>query len=194
MTCSTTSVEIPKDCTQKPISYYSEKKPYPCQKRKTPKILAKRFNKFFTSKIEKIIAGLVPIETNPIDESYVESTQMTNLSFSHLNVLSCDNVERLVKKSATKSCTLDPIPTSLLKEHCEDFIPILTDIINNSLHSGKFPDILKNAAVRPQLKKAHLPLEDKNYRLASDLHYLGKLIEKSCMWPDSWLFIKNWQN
>ena len=33
----TTSVEIPKDYMQKPISYYSEKKPYHCQKRKTQK-------------------------------------------------------------------------------------------------------------------------------------------------------------
>ena len=53
------------------------------------------------------------------------------------------------------------IPTSLLKEHLEDFIPILTDIINSSLQSGKFADILKNAAVRPLLKKANLPLEEK---------------------------------
>ena len=37
MTCSATSVEIPKDCMQKPISYYSEKKPYHCQNRKTQK-------------------------------------------------------------------------------------------------------------------------------------------------------------
>ena len=37
MTCSPTSVEIPKDYMQKPISYYSEKKPYHCQKRKTQK-------------------------------------------------------------------------------------------------------------------------------------------------------------
>ena len=84
MTCSPTSVEIPKDYMQKPISYYSKKKPYHCQKRKNPKILAERFNKFFTSKIEKIMAGLVPTETNPIDKSYIESNPMTNLSFTQL--------------------------------------------------------------------------------------------------------------
>ena len=129
-----------------------------------PKILAERFNKFFTSKIEKIMAGLVPTETQPIYESYIESTPMTNLSFTHFNVLSCNNVKRLMKKSATKSFALDPIPTWLLKELFVDFIAILTDIINDSLQSGKSPKILKNAAVRPILKKANLPLEDKNYR------------------------------
>ena len=132
-----------------------------CKEKKSPKILAERFNKSFTSKIEKIMAGLVPTETNPIDKSYIESTPMTNLSFTHFNVFSCDNFKRLVKKSTTKSYTLDPIPTSLLKEHPEDFIPILTDIINSSIQTGKFPHILKNAAVRPLLKKANLPLEEK---------------------------------
>ena len=33
------------------------------------------FYKFFTSKIEKIMTGLVPTATHPIDESYIESTR-----------------------------------------------------------------------------------------------------------------------
>ena len=65
---------------------------------------------------------------------------------------------------------LDPVPTSLLKEHLDDFIPTLADIINNSLQHGKFPD---------KLKKANLPLEDKNYQPVSNLSYLGKLIERA---------------
>ena len=65
------------------------------------------------------------------------------------------------------------------KGSVKDFIPILTYIINSSLQSGKFPDILKNAAVRPLLKKANLPLEEKNYRPVSNLSYLGKLIERA---------------
>ena len=125
------------------------------------------------------MAGLVPIETHPIDKSYIESIPITNLSSTHFNVLLCDNDKRLVKKSATKSCTLDPISTSLLKDHLKDFIPILTDIINSSLQSGKFPDMLKNASVRPLLKKANLPLEDKNYRPVPNLSCLGKLIERA---------------
>ena len=69
------------------------KETLPLPEEKNPKILAERFNKFFTSKIEKIMADLVPTETNPIDKSYIESNPMTNLSFTHFNVLSCDNVK-----------------------------------------------------------------------------------------------------
>ena len=140
------------------------------------------------------MAGLVSPETHPIDESYTESTPMINLSFTYFKVLSCDNVKRLVKKSATKSCTLVPISTSLLKKHLEDSIPILTDIINSFLQSEIFPAILKSAAIRPLLKKANLPLEDKYYRSVSNLSYISKLIERAACDHDSQLCINNWKH
>ena len=116
---------------------------------KDPNVLAEWFNKFFTSKIEKIMAGLVPTATHPIDESYIESKPETEHKFSEFIILSSKEVEQIVKKSATKSYVLDAVPTSLIKENFEDFVPILTDIINNSLQNGKFPDKPKNAAVWP---------------------------------------------
>ena len=93
------------------------------------------------------MVALVPTDTHPIDESYVETKPQTDYKFSEFNILSDQDVGRIVKKSATKSCILDPVPTSLLKEHLDDFIPTLADIINNSLQHGKFPDKLNNAAV-----------------------------------------------
>ena len=98
------------------------------------------------------------------------------MTFSEFSVLQVD-MRHLVKKLATKSCALDQIPTSLLKDHLDEFIPILMDIISTSLQSGTFPDDLKNAAVRPLLKKVNLPIDDNNYRPVSNLSYLGKLIE-----------------
>ena len=96
--------------------------------------------------------------------------------FSKFSVLTQEDVRHLVKKLATKRCTLDPIPTSLLKDHLDAFIPILIDIISTSLQTGTFPDDLRNAAVRPLLKKANLPLDYNYYRPVSNLSYLGKLI------------------
>ena len=124
------------------------------------------------------MAALFPTDTHPIDESYIETKPQTDHKFSEFDILSDQDVGQIVKKSATKSCILDPMPTSLLKEHLDDFIPTLADIINNSLQHGKFPDKLKNAAVQPVLKKAKLPLEDKNCQPVSNPSYLGKLIER----------------
>ena len=113
------------------------------------------------------MAGLVPTATHPIDESYIESKPETEHKFTEFSIISGKEVEQTVKKSTTKRCVLDPIPTSLIKEHLEDFVPILADIINNSLQNGKFLEKLKNTTAWPLLKKANLSLEDKNYRPVS---------------------------
>ena len=78
------------------------------------------------------MAALVPTDTHPIDESYVETKPQTDSKFSEFSILSGHDVGQIVKKSATKSYILDPVPTSLLKEHLDDFIPTLADIINNN--------------------------------------------------------------
>ena len=59
------------------------------------------------------MAGLVPTATHPTDESYIESKPKTEHKFTGFNILSGKQVEQIVKKSATKSCVLDPISTSL---------------------------------------------------------------------------------
>ena len=66
------------------------------------------------------MTGLVPTATHPIAESYIESKPETQHKFTEFSILSGKEVEQIVKKSATKSCVLDPIPTSLIKEHLED--------------------------------------------------------------------------
>ena len=121
------------------------------------------------------MAALIPTDTHPTDEFEKETKPQTDHKFSEFNILCGHDVGQMVKKSAIKSCILDPVPTSLLKEHLNNFIPTLADILNNSLQHGKFPDKLKNAVVQPLLKKANLPLEDKNYQPVSNLSYLGKL-------------------
>jgi hypothetical protein len=59
-------------------------------------------------------------------------------------------------------------------------LPIITNIVNKSLSSGKFPENLKPAIVRPLLKKSNLDIDDlSNYRPVSNIPYFGKIIEKS---------------
>ena len=45
------------------------------------------------------------------------------------------------------------------------------------MQTGVFPQDLKEALVKPLLKKANLELIDKNYRLVSNLDFMGKTIE-----------------
>ena len=78
-----------------------------------------------------------------------------------------------------KSCILDPLPATLLKQHFDLLLPIIMKIVNLSLESSLFPTSLKTAFLSPLLKKANLDHEIlANYRPISNLNVISKLIEK----------------
>ena len=53
-----------------------------------------------------------------------------------------DDVLQIFLSSETKTCDLDPIPISLVKE-CADVLKTpITHIINYSLKEGSFPELL----------------------------------------------------
>ena len=94
--------------------------------------------------------------------------------------LSLVEVKELLKKSKTKSCDMDPIPTSILKKCLETLGGQITSIINSSLSQSHFPSILKRSMVIPSIKKNSLnPNKFSSYRPISNLSFLSKIIEKS---------------
>ena len=86
-------------------------------------------------------------------------------------------MHKLVIKSKTTSCALDPTLTKLVKEYIEELSPLLTYIINRCTASGKFPHEWKTALVVTLLKKAGIDLIPKNYRAMSNLQCVSKLTE-----------------
>ena len=85
-----------------------------------------------------------------------------------------------MKKCPNKQCTLDPIPTSLLKSAIDVLAPTICLIVNSSLQSGYMPNLHKRAIVTPLIKKANSDNTDlKNYRPVSNLSFLSKLMEKA---------------
>ena len=132
--------------------------------------LAESFNIFFTSKISRIRSELKDLRIGPPDTSDVNDQIPPSMDW--FQPLLQEEVEKIINTSPSKSCDLDPIPTTLLKE-------ILTEIINKSLTSGIFPDRLKVALVRPLLKKANLDLIEKNYRPISNIEFFGKCIKRA---------------
>ena len=88
-------------------------------------------------------------------------------------------VRELIAGCSKKSCSLDPMPTSLVLDCIDVLLPVITKMINLSLKSGAFADAWKCALVKPLLKKAGLDLLPKNYRPVSNLQYVSKLTEKA---------------
>ena len=64
-----------------------------------------------------------------------------------------DEVKLLVAKSPSKSCSLDPVPTWMLKAHLDCILPSITNIVNESMSTGIVPTKMKAVLVMPLLKK-----------------------------------------
>ena len=89
-------------------------------------------------------------------------------------------MQELIKGSKIKSCTLDPLPASLMRECYTTLVPVFKRIINQSFATGEMPDELKTAMLLPLLKKANADSENlANYRPVSSLKFVSKLIAKA---------------
>ena len=86
-------------------------------------------------------------------------------------------VSEVISNLKSKSCKLDPIPTTVLKVMVPKILPLITKIVNTSLGDGVFCREWKTAVVRPLLKKLGLDLIFPNYRPVSNLIIISKVIE-----------------
>ena len=141
--------------------------------------LVNGFNDFFTEKIELIRSSLDAQDLDSSDHDLQQSSPSTAPPrLRSFTPASKKEVLKLISKSATKSCPLDPIPTGLLKECQHELAPSITHIVNTSLATGNMPGNLKVAMVSPLLKKPSLDKVFKSYRPVSNLPYVSKIVEK----------------
>ena len=110
-------------------------------------------------------------------DAFIEHTPLTNLALTEFQPVTNDYVKKLLANAANKICQLDPIPTNIVKAISGSISPLLRDIINTSLTSATFISDLKQALLKPLLKKANLPLIFKNYRPVLNLSFVSKLNE-----------------
>lgn len=91
-----------------------------------------------------------------------------------------DDIRELTATLFSKSCVLDPLPSSIVKQCIDLLLPTVANIINLSLRDGCMPTCLKSVVLSPLLKKPDADFSQfKNFRLISNLKALSKIIEKS---------------
>ena len=139
------------------------------------KEVANQFAIFFNDKITKIRSDLN-------DHPLYQPRGGCSSTFSEFRPLADKEVRDLIMKSKTTSCDSDPIPTSLVKQHIDVLLPVVTRIINTSLMHGQFPAEWKHSVIRPLLKKPSLDKDTLgNYRPVSNLAFLSKLAERAAL-------------
>ena len=132
---------------------------------------------FFINKVTEI--------RNDLDSAVASASTLVlpdetcNSTFESFQALTEDELKKIILSFSPKSCSLDAIPTSLLVDCLDELLPTLLHIVNESLQSGIFPNMYKNAVVKPLLKKPSLDCNVlKNYRPVSNLVFLSKVLEK----------------
>ena len=128
------------------------------------KSLADMFASFFSNKISKIR------DTFSTSGSFTDAPDSVPPAFNAFMPVTEEEVYKCISESPTKSCSLDPIPTFLLKDCLDILLSSITKLVNYSLIEGSFPNSFKKVVVTPLIKKASLPRDDlKNYRPVSGL-------------------------
>ena len=132
-----------------------------------------KFASFFHQKIKRICDMFTASLT------VVIPPMCTPPNLPRFNEVSENEVLKIIKNSPTKSCLLDPVPTSLLKDCVEILLLSNTKLVNLALAEGVFPQKFKKAVVTPLIKEASVPNEDlQNYSPVSGLCFMSNLVER----------------
>ena len=144
--------------------------------------LSNMFGKYFIEKVDKIkneIHSVVDKEQIEPSILYREESPSSDCALDNFRLLSCEDVNKLICGTSSKSCCLDAIPTYLLKQCMDVLLEPITDIVNGSLQTGAFPDCWKCGIITPVLKKKGSDLVCRNYRPLTNLSFLSKIVEKA---------------
>ena len=152
----------------------NQKKKCPLPDHTCPSGLANSFSEFFKTKIDKIREKFSENSTEKMDYD----KKFTTSFLSEFSAVSESTVKKVILQSPSKSCTSDPLPTTLLKDTIDELLPVLTKIVNLSILHGKMPTAYKNAVLTPLIKKVNGERILKNYRPISNLPFISKIIEK----------------
>ena len=138
--------------------------------------LVDMFSKFFNDKIANIHRD---IGSSNSSDSFGDLLPPVSATMDTLPPVSSDELFNIIMASPSKSCNIDPLPTSLLKTSVAPLLPFLTDTMNKSMSTGVVPHGFKVAQVSPKLKKACLDQNIlANYRPISNLTFLSKVLER----------------
>ena len=132
--------------------------------------LANCFVTFFSDKISKIRDSF----TNT--DFFTLPALLDVPKFDLFKSVSEDEVRKVITKSPTKSCLLDPWPTFLVNECLAILLLSITKLVNCFLTEGAVSARFKRTIVSPLIKKSSLPPDKlKNYRPVSGLSSISRL-------------------
>ena len=154
------------------------KEPTPLPDWENPKELAEGFSKLYMVKIANIMQVLKSSSETTSGHSYVETDYATDQRLYIFSPVFMDEIIQLIKESPSKYCELDPLPTDLIKQHIGVIAPSIANIANASTQQECVPESLKQAILRPLIKKMDMEIKFPSFHPVSNLTFLSETIER----------------
>ena len=108
---------------------------------------AELFADFVINKVQSIHDDL------DVYDKYEVQKRDSGVKLANFWMLDSEEIWKIVMKLNTKSCELDVILTAYIKKNKEQFVGVLTKIVNMSLDLGFFSQKWKTAILCPLIKK-----------------------------------------
>ncbi len=139
--------------------------------------LKNKFADIFENKIFKLCDSFSKVNQE-LGGLSCSSTTKCSSSFSYSTPVSHDDV-RIIMSSASMSCPLDPMPTTILKDYLDVMLQVITKIMNQYLSTSVMPVKLKQALLAHIITKAIIDTELlMNCRPISNLAFTSKIVER----------------
>ena len=130
------------------------------------------FNHYFVNVGQNLASAIHNNNTNPIN--YLGERCLNTFSFM---ATTPQEIFNTIKMFDNKKSSLNTVPTFIIKKISHIISPLLSEIFNQCINAGTFPDKLKTGRVTPLFKEGSLT-EVSNYRPITSLSVFSKLFEK----------------
>ena len=102
----------------------------------------------FLANEQIFLENLVRCKWNQPDLPYL----LERLALSKFETLWLESVKTLITSAPSKSCEIDPLPTTIAEECLNELSPAISSMINLSLEQGQLSDVLKGAPIHTSSK------------------------------------------
>ena len=149
--------------------------------------MSESFVDFFTNKIVRIRNDLDTFSRiqndSPVTPCSTKTESCLACQFlSEFRLVDEEVISGYVNNLCTKSCALDPIPSSVFQQCQHRLIPIITRIVNLTLQGGQVPDRFKVGVIKPLLKKSGADHENlSNFQPVSNLYLIILMVSRLCL-------------
>lgn len=114
-------------------------------------ILENEFADYFETKIQNISKESETTELLPADYTGNDSASAIYCELNELSSATTEEIVRIVHICATKSCNLNPVPSSVFLKHLDPLVPVITNIVDSFLESSTMPSSLMEAVLNHYL-------------------------------------------